>query len=294
MVVLEILKYFGFIEILGTLLGPLMLPLGLPGEWGIFWATALTLNLYNGLAVFFSLASELNDLTLNQVTVLMSIALVAHSLPVEQKILQLVGLKIIPSTLFRLFSAYLLGWGLNQFYAHFNHFNVPIENNKVFSFPEALTLGQWLVNLFSFLAIMFLIILSLVTLIKILELLKIDKFIARLLAKLLKPLGVSDAIMPSMMIGILLGLSYGGGLLIREIKEKNIMPMDVIKVMFFLSLSHSLIEDTLLVMTTGAHYSGVLIARLLFTFAVMISFHFLISNFVFLKTKLLKITYSKN
>ena len=293
MVILEVLKYFGFIEILGHLLGPIMLPLGLPGEWGIFWATAITLNLYNGLAVFFTLAPELNNLTLNQVTVLMTIALVAHSLPVEQKILQLAGIKIIPSTLFRLSFAYLLGWGLNKIYLHFSYFNVPVKVDKVFSFPPSLTLADWFINAFWFFLTMFLIIVILVSLIKVLEKFKIDQMISCFLAKLLKPIGVSEIIMPSMIIGILLGLSYGGGLLVKEVKEKKIIPMDVIKVMFFLSLSHSLIEDTLLVMTTGAHYSGVLIARVIFTFIVMMGLHFLTSNSIFFKKKLIDLAYSK-
>ncbi len=292
MIVLEILKLLGFITILGKILTPIMLPLGLPGEMGLVWATTLTLNLYNGLAVFFALSSEIEKLTLGQVTVLMSIMLVAHSLPVEQKILQNIGLKIIPSTLFRLLLAYLYGFLLSSLYRYFDFFNTINNANQIITLPQTTSLFSWVMNTFRFLVMMFIVIFLLITLLKVLEKLKIDKAIARLLSKLLFPIGVSPVIMPSMMIGVLLGISYGGGLLIEEIKKNQIPPLEVIKVMLFLSLSHSLIEDTLIVMTTGAHYSGVLIGRLVFTFLIMLFFNFLISReSSILKQKLIRLFY---
>jgi len=48
-------------------------------------------------------------------------------------------------------------------------------------------------------------------------------------------------------VGITLGVSFGGGLLINEAKRGHISPRDIFVAMMLLNLLHSLIEDTLLV-----------------------------------------------
>src|SRR5680860_1455298 len=65
------LQQWGVVDQLGVLLGPVMHLVGLPGEIGLVWATAMLTNLYGGVVVFSSLAPGL-DLSIAQVTVLTS------------------------------------------------------------------------------------------------------------------------------------------------------------------------------------------------------------------------------
>ena len=89
-IVVKILSHFGIIEIIGRFLGPVMRAVGLPGESGLIWATAMATNIYGGLIVFFSMAGEI-PFTMAQVTVLSTMILVAHSMPVELRIAHAAG-----------------------------------------------------------------------------------------------------------------------------------------------------------------------------------------------------------
>jgi hypothetical protein len=72
-------------------------------------------NIYGGMVVFASLAPGL-DLTVAQVTVLSTMILVAHALPVELRIAQKAGTRFRASVMIRVFGALLLGWLLHVSY----------------------------------------------------------------------------------------------------------------------------------------------------------------------------------
>ncbi|HKL25064.1 MAG TPA: nucleoside recognition domain-containing protein, partial [Desulfuromonadales bacterium] len=80
--VTKLLTEFGLTERLGAGLAPVMEVVGLPGSMGLVWATAMVTNLYGGMVVFASLAPDA-ALSVAQVTVLTTMMLVAHALPVE-------------------------------------------------------------------------------------------------------------------------------------------------------------------------------------------------------------------
>jgi hypothetical protein len=86
----------------------------------------------------------------------------------------------------------------------------------------------------------------------------------------LEYLGMSKnaAILP--IIGLTLGLAYGGGLIVKEAKTKIISKKDAFLSLSFMGLSHSLIEDTLLTIAIGASIFGILFGRIIFTIIVMI------------------------
>lgn len=54
-------------------------------------------------------------------------------------------------------------------------------------------------------------------------------------------------------VGVLLGLSYGGALIIEQTQKNNFDAKTRLLALSWLSLSGSLIEDTLLIMALG-HY----------------------------------------
>ena len=73
-----------------------------------------------------------------------------------------------------------------------------------------------------------------------------------------------------MLVGLTLGLSFGGGLLINEVRRGHIKGKDVFMTLAFLSLCHSLIEDTLLIMLLGADLTTILLGRLVFTLLIVL------------------------
>jgi len=73
------------------------------------------------------------------------------------------------------------------------------------------------------------------------------------------------------MVGALLGLSFGGCLIIKEARAGNLAPRDIVLSLSFMALCHSLIEDPLFMMALGGDVTGVLIGRFIFAVAVMIA-----------------------
>jgi len=74
------------------------------------------------------------------------------------------------------------------------------------------------------------------------------------------------------------GISYGGGIIIKETQSGKLSKKDAFLSVSMMGLSHSLIEDTLLMMTIGASLLGILIGRILFTFVGMLIIIFIINR----------------
>jgi spore maturation protein SpmB len=90
-----------------------------------------------------------------------------------------------------------------------------------------------------------------------------------LLEPALKVLGMSKNAAPITMIGMTLGLAYGGGLIIKEAKSGILSKKDAFLSLSLMGLSHSLIEDTLLLLAIGASLSGILLGRVVFSIVIM-------------------------
>jgi len=262
-IVIKLLKIMGGIELLSIALEPVMTWVGLPESMGIVWATTLLTNIYTGMFVFFSQSAEA-QLTVAKVTVLSGMMLMAHGLPVEARIAQKAGIRLSVTLIIRIGGALIYGWLLNYLYTSGDFLQ---ETNQLLWQPEitiAPTLGLWALEQLQSLLAVFLIICALLSTLKILKLVGIEKFINYLLSPLLKLLKIGKEASTITLIGITLGLSFGGGLLIKEAKAGHVSKQDIFSSMGLLALCHSIIEDTLLVMLLGAHISGALWLRIAF------------------------------
>jgi hypothetical protein len=127
------------------------------------------------------------------------------------------------------------------------------------------SLPTWIISQIKMLFQVFLIIGVLVVFLKLLKLSGIEKLFAFILKPLLKILGLSEKTTSISIVGITLGLTYGGGLLINEANKGELSKMDVFGSISLLAIIHSLIEDTLIIMLLGADLSGILYARVVFS-----------------------------
>lgn len=262
-IAVKILKELGAIEYLAIILGSLMEMVGLPGGMGLVWATAMITNLYGGMAVFVSLAAEY-PLTTAQVTVLTSMMLVAHALPVELRIAQKAGARLRAIVLLRVGGAFIFGLCLNTVFTWGGWFQGP--NVPAWTFPAKNTsLLGWALGEVRSLTMIFLIILGLLVLMKVLNRLRITDIFTRLLQPLLILLGIGKDATPITIIGMTLGITYGGGLIIQGARSGAIDKRDVFFSLALMGLSHGLIEDTILMLFLGGHFLGLFWGRLLFS-----------------------------
>ncbi|MFO7717923.1 MAG: nucleoside recognition domain-containing protein [Thermodesulfobacteriota bacterium] len=260
----KILQELGWIPYLARPLAPVMELVGLPGSMGLVWATALVNNLYAAMVVYFSLAAE-DPLSCAQITVLATMMLMAHALPLEGKIAQKAGTRLSFQLLVRAGGAFVLGWMLHLLYSSTGWLQEP---SRLFWEPgqdNAGGLGMWVWEQIQNLAMIFGIILVLVALMRLLQYLGVTQLLVRLLQPLLRLLGISGEAAPIAIVGMTMGLAYGGGLILHETKSGRVARQDIFFSLTLMGLAHSLIEDTLLMTLLGAHVSGLLWGRLLFS-----------------------------
>lgn len=266
-VVIKALEELGLVVLLSEWLTPVMEFVGLPGAMGLVWATALVTNLYGGIVVYASLASDVS-MSVAQVTVLSSMMLIAHALPIEARIAQKAGVNITLTLLLRVGMAIIFGLVFNQIYQTAGWLQQPTQ---LLWSPEQTdaSLWIWLQNQMISLLLIYCIVFALVLLLDILQRLGVIQWINNMLRPVLHLLGIGREAETITLVGLTLGLSYGGALLISEAQAGHIKPRDVLFSISLLGLSHSLIEDTLLMMLIGADLSGILLGRVIFTLLII-------------------------
>lgn len=263
----KLLKEAGVTDQVGILLLPVMGLLGLPGSMGLVWATAMLTNLYTAMIVFASLAPEAH-LTVAQVTVICTLMLVAHGLPVEIGIARSAGPRARVTTAVRIGGALIMGGCLNQIYRFTGLLQQP--NQAIWNPPPQSTawLG-WATGEFRNICWIFMIILTLLFVMRILHAIGVMNILKRALEPGLTLLGIGREAAPITIIGMMVGLSYGGGLIIQEARSGNLQNRDVFFSLALMGLSHSLVEDSLLMMVLGGSLSGVLFGRVFFSMLII-------------------------
>ena len=264
----KLMNDWGVIAYIGLALGPVMKCVGLPGSMGLVWATAMITNLYAGIIVFSSLASA-EHLTVAQVTIIATMMLIAHALPIELRIAQKAGPRFRFMFLLRIFGALLIGLLLNQIYLRSGFLQteyIALWNPDI-NDPSWKT---WAIDQIRTLLSIYGIILSLLFIVRLLAWLRITDGLTRILEPILRMMGMSKDAAPITIIGMTMGIGYGGGLIIREAQSGTLSKKDIFFSLSFMGLMHSIIEDTLLMLLLGGHISGILIFR--FVFAMLVIF----------------------
>ena len=261
-IVVKILKEMGAIDILGQWLAPVMGIVGLPGSMGLVWAATLVAGFFPGIIVFADLAAS-EMLTVGQVTVLSSMMLIAHSLPVELQIANKAGPRWLSMGIFRIGGALLYGLILNQILLWGNWLT---ESSILLWYPETgpVDLKTWAWDQVVGLMLMFLILMGIMLLMKVLDKFGFSLFLQTIFTPLLSKLGIGKNATNITVIGITLGISYGGGLIIKESRAGTIPPKDIFFAMVLMGLFHSIVEDTLLMLLLGGSLWGLLVGRLIF------------------------------
>lgn len=274
MVIVRIAQEFGAIDVASELLTPVMALIGLPPEAGLIWATCALVSMYGAVGAFIGLAGNL-DMTAAQLSALCAMMLFAHGLPVEQAIVKRAGASLIATTALRIGAAVgygaLVTWVSNAT----GWLSEPVDFSWMAGgdVTEAATglagWGEWLIQTLKSLVVSFAVITGLLV---ILDAMKVtgltDKFTLAMLP-ILRVSGLSRDVAPVTTIGVLLGLTFGGALIIDEARRNNYPPRTLFLSLSWLSLSHSLIEDTAIMLALGADIWVILVGRVILTLIII-------------------------
>ena len=284
-IVIRALELIGAIPFLAKFLEPLTSFIGIDGSLGLVWMAAILVNIYAGLAAFASLQA-IFDYSVAETTILGLIILIAHSLPIEVAIAKKSRISWIFNLSFRFINAIVAGKILNLIFTKYELFNEP--NQSVLQVPNELVSNfEWATLQIQNFFIIFLIIFFIISTINILKVLGIWSLIINIMKIPLSYLGMSEKVANIILIGLTLGISFGGGFLIEESKKNNISKKDILLSLSFLSLCHSIIEDTILILLLGSHISGILFFRFIYTVIIILLMKIL------LETKMQKFILSK-
>ena len=265
-ILVKVLSEIGFVSVLGTWLMPVMNLVGLPGEMGLVWATGLISSPYAGIFAYIAI-SETVPLTIAQVTVLSAMMLIAHNMIIEVSIGKKIGVSIRYQVLLRVIAAFAFGILLSQFYLRLNLLNgMPLSIWA--KEPSSTSLLAWSLSTLKNYLTIYLVMTGLIGLMRVMEKLHLLEKLYTLSEPILNFFGMSKKAAPIAIIGMTLGLAVGGGLIIDEAKSGNLSRKDIFLVLTSMCLMHSVIEDTIIMATIGADLSGILFARLLFSFII--------------------------
>ncbi|AMK11479.1 nucleoside recognition domain-containing protein [Pseudodesulfovibrio indicus] len=268
LILVKILQELDLIKYLAWPLEPVMGLLGLPAEMGLVWASAIINNIYTGMIVLAQLSGDA-PLTAAQATIIGVLMLVAHGLPVEAAIADRSGARFLFQCCSRMVGAFVLAWLLHHIYTATGALDQPAVMLFQPAQTDAASLTDWGVGQLLNLASIACIIFVLMTLMRLLSAIGVIALMNRLLRPVLKLIGIGPKGSAITVIGLTMGLSYGGGLIINEARNGTLGREDIFYSLTFMGLCHSLIEDTLLIMLIGGHISGVLWGRLAFSLVAM-------------------------
>lgn len=261
----EILSRLGLIKAVAPALAPVMALFGLPPELGLPWLTGMLVGIWAAVPMVFVLL-PMGALSTGDITVFSALLLFAHALPIEQKIIQRAGPGLIITTLLRVGGGMLYAFLLHHVLQATGWLAGPMQPAWI---PMAAD-GGWLgffIGLAKAMAMMLAMLLALSFGMEVLRITGVMGWLMRVLAPVLRLAGIRGEAAELTSVGLFLGISYGGGLLIREARSGRASPRQVFISCVFMGFAHSVIEDTAIVMSVGANIWGVLAGRVAFAIA---------------------------
>ena len=101
---------------------------------------------------------------------------------------------------------------------------------------------------------------------RLLRYLRVADLAGRALAPALRTLGMRPAAATTMIVGVMTGIVYASGIILKEVRSGELSRHDVFSCMTLMGLAHAIIEDTCLMLLIGAHIGGIFFLRLALAF----------------------------
>ncbi|MDR2085291.1 MAG: nucleoside recognition domain-containing protein [Bacteroidales bacterium] len=260
-----ILKYLGIIDWISVFLSPLFSYIGLPGEAALAYVSGYFVNVYSAIAAMVTLNMDFRAITILSVMVLCS-----HNMITETAVQKRTGSSAIRIVVIRTLSAIILGFILNLI----------LPNKTDYSAAEAsVAINDTLIfkdMLLAWFKSTFFLVLKMAGLIFGLSILQsiLNEFgIIKLLSKGLKPvmlffgLPVNTAFL--WIVANTLGLAYGAAVMIEETQSGNVSLKDADLLNHHISISHSNLEDLLLLASIGGMVWWLLLSRWAMSFVLV-------------------------
>lgn len=96
-------------------------------------------------------------------------------------------------------------------------------------------------------------------------------------ARVVRHVGLDERSAAPTLVGFLFGLAYGGGVIVREVRRRDLGRRQVFIMSVFLSMVHAIVEDSVIFIALGAGVVWVIVYRTLWAAAVTLLLTFVAS-----------------
>ena len=252
-----ILNYLGVIAWISDLLAPMFDVMGLQGKAGLVLVTSMLSNLYSAIAVMAALGVDLRS-----ITILSVMCLIAHNLILETMVQQKSGAKASFIVPLRISASILTGFILNWV--------LPEQMSGPLMFEASPTQPQswnevfinWFYVTIPLTIKMVAIIVGLNVLQNVLREFGIIDLLIYPLQPFIKFFGLNTSTSFLWIVANMIGLAYGGAILIEEARKNNISHKDAVLFNTHVALSHSMLEDTIIFVAIGVGAGWLILPRL--------------------------------
>ncbi len=241
-----LLAWSGLIEKMDFFLRPLMGLLGLPPAATLPLIIGALTGIYGGIASMAVLPLSMEEMTLVAIFLL-----IAHNLVQEGIIQGKSGVNPIVATVFRLVVAVITVLVVSRWLSPSG--SVPHELGLSSPVPQTFSamVRDWGLVTMGLVAKIFCIIMMILTSLEILKSFGWAAVIVAFLAPVLTFMGLSRRVGILWMTAVLFGLSYGGAVIVEEVKNGNLSKEELETLHLSIGINHSMIEDPSLFLPLG-------------------------------------------
>ncbi|MDD2419595.1 MAG: nucleoside recognition protein [Bacteroidales bacterium] len=256
------LEYFNILPHISRFLNPVFNLMGLPGEAALAYVSGYFVNVYSAIAVISTL-----NLDVRSITILAAMILCAHNMITETAVQKKTGSSAIRMIAVRTLSSFAVGFTMNLIMPSMAA-NVTIEAASV-DLTLAQMLNEWFFKTLRLIIMMTTLIFALSIIQRLLSEFGVIKWLSNLLRPLLAIFGLPAKTSFLWIVANTLGLAYGAAVMIDETESGKITKEDVDLLNHHIGISHSNLEDVLLVASVGAIIWWLLAIRWLFSFLLV-------------------------
>lgn len=254
-----LLKYFGILPVIASLLDPVFSRLGLTGNAALAYVTGYFVNVYAAISVAATI-----DLDARAMTILCVMVLCSHNMFVETGVQKKTGSPFFRIALTRTLSAFVLAFFLNIVLPGESGGAVPDGVRvavEISDEPFLEVLGEWGLSLIRLLLKMAVLIFSLNILQRLLSEYGIIGYVSKVFSPLLAVFGLPRSCSFLWIVANTLGLAYGAAVMIDETERGELSQKEIDLLNMHICISHSNLEDLLLFVAVGAMFWPALLSR---------------------------------
>ena len=250
-----LLKYFDILPWISDAVSPVFRIFGLPGAAALAYVSGYFVNIYSCIAVMTTL-----ELDWRALTILCTMVMCSHSMVLETAVLGKTGASGVRMVIVRTLSAFILGIVLNAVLPGSSNLEVASwAAGEKLSFWT--TVGDWALSTLKLVLMMAAIIYALNILQRLLREFGVMEKIARVFRPLMRMFGLPADTVFLWIVANIIGLGYGAAAMLDELDRGGISRRDILLLDTHICISHSNLEDLLLLTACGAVWWILLLSR---------------------------------